>query len=971
MTPPSVSRGIASRILYGAASAEVSDDGLLISSRGDSESFALGELNGLLAREDGLIWSTMRVPTARGERSLRGLSKQQVEPLIAAANAAVAEDAASRYAHLEPILSALVTRLDALDARSRYIRHSEAKVLLDEIHSALTIRSDSLWRQYAPLSQKVKIGRLTLLAESEGGIEGWIESVRSAFVEHELAEHAAFFDSIESKPLTEAQRRACVIAEDNNLVLAGAGTGKTSVMIGRAGYLISSGRAKPDEILMLAFGRKAAQEMQGRQDSRLAAWLTASTPTIKTFHALGLEIIGKVEGRRPDITVMAEDQLRFTTFVDETIASQCEEDEYRQRLIRYCGTERFPYRNWFDFTTEAEYLEYVRVNELRTLKGEIVKSFEEMFIANYLASQGVTYEYERPYEMDTAGADYRQYRPDFYLPEHGVYIEHFALDRSGDPPRYFDRARYVEGVAWKRKLHAEHGTRLIETYSYLKREDLLETTLEAALAEAGVTFDPQPTEQLLAQLRETSQVTDFAALVADFIGLMKQSDHTFPELRTKAVANLDASRINLLLDLVAPVYLTYEATLAERGEIDFADMISRATEHVESGRYESPYTHILVDEFQDISPARARLIQALLRQRREAMLFAVGDDWQSIYRFTGSDLRYTTRFSEIFGATAATALDLTFRFNDKLGDAASKFVLKNPEQVRKELASLRAQDEPAVSVVPAAASRVGLDAVLEAISLRADGAEGSRSTVLVLGRFTFTYSEVASAEYRQQLRRLHPGLDVEFMTAHAAKGKEADYVVVLDVSQGRYGFPSERPAEPALEFLLPEAEPFRFAEERRLFYVALTRARHRTYVVCDPAKPSTFVTELLAEDDPYPVCTDECGTLASALTAQLPCPRCHSGRLVVRTGPYGSFVGCSHYPYCTHQAPACPACGGVMRRSGERRVCVDPACGHSVRLCPQCGGDLVTRTGPYGQFIGCSNYGKGAYSCGHKEKVEG
>lgn len=969
MTPPRISRGIASRILYGPGSAELHDAGLSISSRGDSESFAVGELNGLLAREDGPIWSAVRIPTTRGERTMRGLPKSRVGDLVQAANSAVAENAASRYAYLEPILDDLIRRTEDLATATRYLRRSEVQPFLDQIQPALAIRSDALWRQFAPMSQKVKIGRLTLLAEADGGIEGWLNTLNTAFIERELAIYADFFDSIERKPLTAAQRRACVVAEDNNLVLAGAGTGKTSVMIGRAGYLIASGRAKPDEILMLAYGRKAADEMQERQDSRLAEWITGSTPTIKTFHALGLEIIGKAEGKRPDLTVMAEDGLRFTQFIDEAIASQCEEDEYRQRLVRYCGTERFPYRNWFDFTSEAEYLEYVRTNELRTLKGEVVKSFEEVFIANYLASQGVRYAYEHPYEVDTAGPDYRQYHPDFYLPDYGVYIEHFGLDRNGMPPEYFDQQKYLEGVAWKRALHAEHGTRLIETYSYLKREDLLESTLESALTDAGVEFQPQTAEELLAQLRETSQVTDFSTLVGNFISLMKQSGLSFQELRMKAAVSIDASHINLLLDLIAPVYLTYEATLAERGEIDFADMISRATEHVESGRYQSPYTHIMVDEFQDISPMRARLVQALLRQRPEAMLFAVGDDWQSIYRFTGSDLRYTTRFAEIFGATAVTALDLTFRFNDKLGEVASTFVLKNPVQVRKELGSVRAQDEPAVSLVAASGTRAGLDAGLEAISLRADGTPQNRSTVLVLGRFTFTHTDVENAEYRSRMRRLHPGLDVRFMTAHGSKGKEADYVVILDVSQGRYGFPSERPTEPALEFLLPEVERFRFAEERRLFYVALTRARHRTYVVYDPTRPSSFVTELLDAEHPYQVDTGECRDAGVATVAPPECPRCKAGRLVAKTGEFGSFVACSHYPYCDYREAACPECGGVMRREAAERVCLDDACDTRVRICPRCGGNLVARTGPWGPFIGCSNYGRNGHSCTYKEKV--
>lgn len=964
-----ISRGVASRVLHGSGFAELSDAGLRVSSGGESESFALGDLSGLLAREDGLIWSTVRIPTTRGERALRGLPKRRVQPLVEAANAAVAEDAARRYTYLEPILEDLLARLEGLTDATRYIRHSESQPLLDEIRSAMAIREDVLWGEYAPLSQKVKIGRLTLLIESEGRPDGWFDSLNAAFVDRELTTYADFFDSIESKPLTEAQRRACVVTEDNNLVLAGAGTGKTSVMIGRAGYLMASGRARPDEILMLAYGRKAAEEMQERQDARLTELTAGSTPKIKTFHALGLEIIGTVEGKRPDLTKMSEDALLYNQFVDETIASQCEEDAYREKLIRYCGTERFPYRNWFDFTTEAEYLEYVRTNELRTLKGEVVKSFEEVFIANYLAIQGVRYEYERSYETDTAGPDYRQYRPDFFLSDYGIYIEHFALNREGYPPTYLDQEKYLAGVEWKRSLHALHGTRLIETYSYLKREDLLDSTLEAALLDAGVEFDPQSTQELLEQLRQTSQVTELAKLAGDFISLMKQSGLGLPQLRAKAATSIDAAHVGLLLDLVEPIYLTYEATLAERGEIDFTDMISRATEHVVSERYQSAYTHIMVDEFQDISPTRARLIQALLRQRPEAMLFAVGDDWQSIYRFAGSDLRYTTRFTEVFGATAVTALDLTFRFSDKLGDIASKFVLKNPAQVPKTLSSLSTQEEPAVSIVAARDARAGLGAVLQSISDRGNGASQAPSTVLVLGRFTFTHADVDTAAYRMHLKRVHPGLKVQFITAHGSKGKEADYVVILDVSQGRYGFPSEKVTEPALEFLLPEAEPFRFAEERRLFYVALTRARLRTYVVYDPAKPSQFVSELLDKQDPYPVCTGECGSTEPIVTALQECPRCKAGRLVARSGEYGSFVGCSHYPYCDYQESVCPKCGGVMRRESLERICQDAGCGTRVRTCPRCGGDLVNRTGRYGRFIGCSNYGRWAFSCTYKEKA--
>ena len=214
------------------------------------------------------------------------------------------------------------------------------------------------------------------------------------------------------------------------------------------------------------------------------------------------------------------------------------------------------------------------------------------------------------------------------------------------------------------------------------------------------------------------------------------------------------------------------------GHIDFADMIARATRHVESGLYRSSYTHIMVDEFQDISASRARLVQALRSQRPECSLFVVGDDWQAIYRFAGSDISFTTNFSQLFGATATTSLDTTFRFNDQIGEVASRFVLQNPAQIPKEIHSFKRSSEPAVSLVRTLSDTDGLTAALDAIERRAIDQGSERTTVLVLARFNFVIDEWASTAARRVVRQTHPSLDVRFMTVHAAKGKEADYVVV-------------------------------------------------------------------------------------------------------------------------------------------------------------------------------------------------
>jgi hypothetical protein len=180
--------------------------------------------------------------------------------------------------------------------------------LVTRTESALEVTNHALWPDFATDQQRG-------LAESaQRFVEGSAKLVGHAnerFVEAELNQYATFFDSVESQPLTISQRRACVISEDNNLVLAGAGTGKTSTIIGRAGHLLASGQVQPPQLLMLAYGRKAAGEMQERQDTRLAPWLDGGSPKIKTFHALGLEIIGKAEGKHPDVSPMAEDSRAY------------------------------------------------------------------------------------------------------------------------------------------------------------------------------------------------------------------------------------------------------------------------------------------------------------------------------------------------------------------------------------------------------------------------------------------------------------------------------------------------------------------------------------------------------------------------------------------------------------------------------------------------------------------------------------
>lgn len=797
-------------------------------------------------------------------------------------------------------------------------------------------------------------------------VAGWqdddLEKLRQSYVARQLQRYAGYFDAVESQPLTECQRQACVVDEDNNLVLAGAGTGKTSVMVGRAGYLIKSAQAQASEILMLAFANKAAAEMQERIDHRLGkCGITAST-----FHKLGKEIIAKVEGQQPSLSPLAEDDKALALQVSQWFEEHLKAPVYQQLAIKYFQHHLYPAVNPFDFDSEGEYFDYILANDIRTLKGEVVKSLGECLLANYLFRQGIEYQYEPAYEHRTASPLYRQYQPDFYLPEHGIYIEYYGIDREGNTAPYVDHEKYHQGMDWKRQLHAEKGTRLIELYHYELQEGVLFDTLDAQLAELNVDYQPLPPEAVLATLREFGAISSFAILLADLLKRYRANCYEQKQVEAVIAEAKNPEQVDAALNLLRPILNDYQALLDREGQIDFDDMIGKAIQYVRQGRFRSPWRYILVDEFQDISEARARLVRYLRDAVKDCSLFCVGDDWQAIYRFTGSDLSFTTAFREKFGATKVTALDLTFRFNSGISDVATGFVLQNPVQIQKQLNTQEKVKHPTVSLLRAdnrpQQSPEEPGRLEKVISRIADIAEPG-SSVYLLGRYGFNLPDRKELQW---LSARYPSITLACHTVHASKGKEADYVIVLGLETGKFGFPSGKTTHPLLEALLPPLEDYPHAEERRLLYVAMTRARCRVYLIADMAVASGFVVELLKGD--YEIDLNEFSTsLSQQLLHLLKCMKCKTGTMVPRQGPFGRFFGCNKFPLCSHKERGCERCESQMRRAGRFKICINPDCSSWVPFCPQCGAEMVRRKGRYGQFWGCKNYRNEGECCKHTE----
>jgi DNA helicase-4 len=333
----------------------------------------------------------------------------------------------------------------------------------------------------------------------------------------------------------------------------------------------------------------------------------------------------------------------------------------------------------------------------------------------------------------------------------------------------------------------------------------------------------------------------------------------------------------------------------------------------------------------------------------------VGDDWQSIYRFAGSDIHIMRNFGRKFGGTFAgetgihRSVDLgrTFRSVDKIALPARQFVLRNPAQITKTVVPAGVAEKTAIRVVWTRKDTgdARLTEVLSELATTAKVGE-KKPTVLLLGRYRKVDPGAAA------LQRRFPGLSITYKTIHSSKGLEADHVILLRADSGRSGFPSEMVDDPLLSLVSPEAEPFENAEERRVMYVAMTRARHTLTILASEVRPSAFVTELIG-DPAYGLSGP-----SEAAERTHTCGEC-GGRLLFMPSSEGRpWYRCEHVELCGNRLPSCSKCGeGLLRHVQGRDGLICSTCGAENEGCPKCAdGWLVEKDGPYGPFLACVRF---------------
>jgi DNA helicase-4 len=817
-------------------------------------------------------------------------------------------------------------------AQSDLMQHKTAMLPLDKFCDA-PLRQ--LGFSNALIDQLEKIREFTIDPNA------FKERSNKAFVKLECHRYQQFLDSVEKNSLTQEQRQAIVTNEDSTLVVASAGSGKTSLLVGKVGYLLEKNIADPSEILVLAFNRNAKEEITERIRTRLGV-----EPEVHTFHSFGLKVIAEAHERKPSLASFVEEQHQYFQHINQIVVDVIKDPSMADAVADHFIGHFRPYKDVFDFKDLGQYYEFIKVNKPITLKGELVKSLEELELANYLFINGVKYMYEAQYEFDTATNLKRQYKPDFFLPEYEIYIEHFALDKYNHTPTFINEEEYLASVEWKRQIHTQNDTTLVETYSHEKRDGTLTSALGEKLKSKGVEFMPIKSDQLFESLNQCGYVSEFARICGTFLNLFKGRGISIEEFKSSLNQSADQSvRIISFLNIFESIFEVYQNQLQSSRVIDFHDMILEASKLVENSKFNCGYKFLLIDEFQDISVGRSKLLQSIQKANPGLKFLAVGDDWQSIYRFSGSDIGLMTNFENYFGFTKHLLLSETFRFNNRIESVASKFIQVNPAQIKKSIVTLNASNQPEVILfLPNKKTGKFLDAIVGEIGYRV---KGESASILFLGRYNYTGDGI---EYGN-LAKIAPNCTFEFSTVHRAKGREADFVILLDLSRGSYGFPSEIVDDPIVTSVLASGESFLHSEERRLFYVALTRAKESVYLIGDPSNPSPFFTELLGGQ--FDVKKVNIGREYKRL-----CQACKSGRMLEKEGAKGLFFGCQYFPLCGHTANVCKACGiGYLSKTNGRYACDNELCQHSVECCPGCGdGMLIERNGKFGLFYGCSNY---------------
>ena len=808
-----------------------------------------------------------------------------------------------------------------------------------------------------------------------------VEKHNKAYVANHLKSEKEYLDTILKKidpviNLDDEQRHVVLSDEDYTLVIAGAGAGKTTTVAAKVRYLVEKKGIKPEQILVISFTNKAVGELRDKINKGLGI-----PCPVTTFHSTGYAILRKKEAAGKNIV---DGGFMFNVINNYLKGNILEQPELVDKLILFFGSyfdapyegddlnTFFNYISKADFSTLkgniSEYTEEIinkRTGNKISIAHETLRSAQEVYIANFLYLNNIDYRYEKPYQFNIIKA-HKPYTPDFTLKQGDkiAYLEHFGITEDGRNNRYTAEQleKYKAAINDKVLLHRKHNTDLIYTFSsYNDGRPMLEH-LKEQLIEHGFVLNQRSSQEVFEKIVNTEEnkyILKLVKLICTFIQNFKTNGYTIDKFY-EWESQTTNERTRLFLDVCQQCYLEYAKRLKEKRAVDFEDMINESARILNQQLISEKtldFKYIIVDEYQDISRQRFDLTKAL-SQICDAKIIAVGDDWQSIYAYAGSDITLFTKFKESMGYGQELKITHTYRNAQEVIDIAGGFIQKNDSQLKKALVSPKHIQDPVV-----------IESYTEEVDRKQTKGKGGKyymigktvedivatilkenpkSSILLLGRYGFdAYNLSRSADFIYDEKtggvqsKKFPGVRLEFMTVHRAKGLGFDNVIIINARNELYGFPSQIQEDPVLKYVVKDDFSIEYAEERRLFYVALTRTKNRVYIVAPEQHPSKFVTELISDfknvkvkgkinevDDANPanikrcpicgyplqlrykphyglklwLCSNEpeiCDFMTNDLRGGelsiLKCDKCQDGYLIVKEGKVEPFLGCTNY----------------------------------------------------------------------------
>lgn len=680
------------------------------------------------------------------------------------------------------------------------------------------------------------------------------------------------------------------------LVRARAGSGKTRTLCARASVAIRDECLDPDQVLMVAFNKSAADEVRQRMRKDFGC---PDFENARTFHSLAYQLAKPKkkllfdEGKHPS-------QRAQSGFV-QTLFERILNPAVKELLYQFFRKEIEEVERLGRDLSPEEYHAFRRSLEQVSLKGGRVKSTGEKYIADFLFEHDIPYTYEKIWEWNTFEQG-QPYKPDFTLEANGAdfILEHWAInprDRSANLPDDWGMTaeQYRQQIARKRMFWANKNITLLETHcgELAGGRESFEAALKQHLEDAGIRCRRLPDEEIIRRVFENNfQISRMAEQFLQFIQRAKKRC-----LSVDGVAELIADRppqdqrLTLFYQLALRVYREYESELSERGAMDFDDLLRQATEevirqgadariHLGAGRFVKigNLRWLLVDEYQDFSELYYRMLSAILEANPKIRLMAVGDDWQAINGFAGAELRFFTDFARYFPGSGEATIATNYRsarsvvtwgnrLMNSLGPEArpkegaltgeTKVVDISKEWIEFRSAPQYEEDRKRDAIYfgdipegtnPGMAAQRMARALKICVRLYLQTKTGKllllsrtkRAYGLELGAFRNQLVGVLAAiteEDRQILRK-----KIRVMTAHTAKGREEEAVVVLDASQTN--FPKVHPDNLLYEIFGVTPEEV-LAEEQRLFYVAITRPAETLWILTEGDTASLYIKKLM------------------------------------------------------------------------------------------------------------------------------